>query len=151
MLLADDATGTVAYGRKTASQVAVIIVNRSDTPATGAIPVAGYIPDGVTLTPSYAVGSGGGPVTVSGGQLVGSIGGKSAVILLSGQVDLMPPAAPGNLRVTNEGSTQISLAWDAVAGATGYNIYRSPVSGGGWVKANAAPVSRDRLHRHQLA
>ena len=59
--------------------------------------MAGYLPDGVTLTPAYAVGTGGGPVTVSGGQLAGSIGPHSAVVLLSGQVDLTPPAAPGNL------------------------------------------------------
>ena len=141
VLLANDAVGTVAYGRKTASQVAVIIVNRSGTPATGAIPVAGYIPDGVTLAPAYTVGSGGGAVTVSGGQLAGSIDANSAVVLLSGQADLMPPSAPSNLRVMNEGNTQIDLAWDAVEGAVGYNIYRSPLSGGGWVKANASPVS----------
>jgi len=28
-----------------------------------------------------------------------------------------------------------------VAGAAGYNVYHSPVSGGGWVKVNAEPLS----------
>ena len=49
VLLADDVSGTVAYGRRTNNQVAVVIINNSDQPTAGAIPVAGYIPDGVVL------------------------------------------------------------------------------------------------------
>jgi fibronectin type 3 domain-containing protein len=45
------------------------------------------------------------------------------------------------LRVTAEGNSQVSLAWDARTGAAGYNLYRSPLSGGGWVKVNAAPLT----------
>ena len=32
--------------------------------------------------------------------------------------------------VTNEGNGQVGLAWNAVAGAASYNVYRSPLSGG---------------------
>lgn len=133
ILLADNASGVVAYGRKTGDQVAVIVVNRSETAAAGAIPVTGYIPDNITLYPRYAAGSGGGPVTVSGGQLAGTIAANSAVVLVSGRVDLTPTAAPANLAVTAEGSGQVSLAWDAAPGAASYNVYRSPVSGGGFI------------------
>ncbi|WP_322816883.1 fibronectin type III domain-containing protein [Chloroflexus sp.] len=36
----------------------------------------------------------------------------------------------------------MSLSWRRPSGgAQAYNIYRSPVSGGGWVKINTAPVS----------
>ena len=52
-------------------------------------------------------------------------------------IDLQPTAAPANLHVTDEGNGQVSLAWNAVAGAAGYNVYRSPVTGGGYVKVNA--------------
>ena len=72
----------------------------------------------------------------------------SAWLLVSGQ------NRPSNrqtrrsgLVVTEEGNGQLSLAWNAVTGAAGYNLYRSPVSGGGWVKVNTAPLSGDQLHR----
>jgi hypothetical protein len=42
--------------------------------------------------------------------------------------------------VTGEGNAQVDLAWSRVNGAAGYNVYRSPLSGGGWVKVNAAPI-----------
>jgi len=142
MLLADDASGVVAFGRKTNAQAALVIINRSAQTQTGAIPVAGYLPVGVTLTKAYAVGSGGDEiVTVVDGEITGSIGPMSAVLFLSGSVDLQPTPAPANLMVTSEGDATVSLAWDAVPGTAGYNLYRSPVSGGGWVKVNDSPVT----------
>ena len=141
ILLADDAAGLVAYGRKTGSQGAVILINRNGTPFSGSIPVAGYLPDGLVLIQAYAVGTGSpSSVTVSGGQITGTVGAQSAVILVSGQADLTPPAVPANLHLTNEGNGQLSLAWNAVSGAASYNLYRSPLSGGGWVKVNTSPL-----------
>ena len=35
----------------------------------------------------------------------------------------------------------VDLSWAAAPGAAGYNVYRSPLSGGGYVKANAAPLA----------
>ena len=142
VLLADDAAGTVAYGRKTPAQAAIVAINRSAEARTVEIPVAGALPEGTGLTAVYGVNNPGNPtVTVGGGKLTVALNAMSAWLLTTGQVDLMPPAAPGNLRVTNEGNAQVSLAWNGVPGAAGYNVYRSPVSGGGWVKANAAPVT----------
>lgn len=142
VLLADDASGVVAYGRKTGNQAAVIIVNRSSNQSSGAIPVAGYIPDGVIFNAAYVVGtSGPSTITVSNGQLVGTVGPLSAVLLITGNVDLTPPPAPAGLAVTNEGNGQVSLAWNAVAGAAGYNLYRSPLPGGGYVRVNTSPIS----------
>ena len=141
VLFADDATGVVAYARKNASQAAVIIINRSDTSSSGAIPVAGYIPDGVVFNAEYIVGDGGpSTVTVMDGELEGSVGPLSAVLLLSAETDLQATAAPTGLTVTDEGDAQISLAWDATPGAAGYNLYRSPVSAGGYVKVNSSPL-----------
>ncbi|MGE5464285.1 MAG: alpha-amylase family glycosyl hydrolase, partial [Syntrophothermus sp.] len=142
ILLADDETGIVAYGRKTTSQAAVIIVNRSSSAQSGSIPVAGYLPNGVTLNKAYAVGTGSAAsVAVVNGAIDGSIGPLSAVVFVSGKIDLLPTGAPTSLTVSGEGNGQVGLSWSAVSGAAGYNVYRSPVMGGGYVKANMAPLS----------
>ena len=134
MLLADDAAGVVGYGRKTESQVAIVIINRSEVMQSVVVPVAGYIPEGYTLNKVYEVGSGGaGSVNVSSGAISTSLGAMSAVVLLSGNVDLQASNAPANLIVSNEGIDSVSLFWDSVSGAAEYTLYRSPVSGGGWV------------------
>ncbi len=133
MLLADDAGGVVAYGRKTASQAAVIVVNRGGAAQTVAIPVAGYLPDGIVLDAAYTVGSAASTL-VAGGEIAATIGARSAVVLLSGVVDLQPPSAPTGLMVTSEGATSVGLSWNAVPGAAGYVVYRSPVSSGGYVQ-----------------
>ncbi len=41
-----------------------------------------------------------------------------------------PPALPENLRVTGWGDDFISLLWDPVPGASGYDVFRSSFSGG---------------------
>lgn len=140
VLLADDGSDTVALGRKTGSQAAIVAINRSDQARTVDIPVAGYLPDGLTLEAVYGVGnSTGGSASVSGGNLSVTLNPMSGLLLM-GDGDLTPPAAPTGLHVTNEGNAEVSLRWNSVAGATAYNVYRSPLSGGGYVKVNHAPL-----------
>ena len=142
VLLADDESGVVAFGRKTNSQAAIVMINRSGETRSGDIPVAGYLPDGITLTPAYVVGSGEpGSITVANGVLSGSVGPMSAVVLLTGTVDLEPPASPSGLQVTEESDGSVSLAWAGVPGAAGYNVYRSFLSGGGWERVNESLVT----------
>jgi glycosidase len=137
VLLADDASQIVAYGRKTGSQAAVIIINRSNQTQSSSIPVAGYLPEGISLNREYLVGTGGpNSVTVSDGEINGSVDPMSAVLLLTGNVDLTPTAAPAGLQVVEEGNGSVSLQWNSVPNANYYNLYRSPLSGGGWEKAN---------------
>ncbi len=145
VLLADDKAGAVAYGRKTDKQAVIVALNRSNQSQTVTIPVSGYAPNGTAFNAAYRVGSASGNVTVSGGNLSVTLAPLSGLVLAtdktSKDVDLMPPAAPSGLKVANEGNGQVSLAWSSVAGAAGYNVYRSPVSGGGWIKANSDPLT----------
>lgn len=142
ILLTDDNAGVVAYGRKTNTSAAIVVVNRSSAAFSGSVPVAGYLPDGIALNQAYVVGTGGATsVTVGGGSLTVSVGPRSAVILLATGVDLEPPPAPTGLQVTEEGNSTISLTWNSVSGANGYNVYRSPLSGGGWQKVNGDLLS----------
>ena len=53
-------------------------------------------------------------------------------------IDLAPPAAPAGLRVDSQ-SGESTLSWDASAGAAGYYIYGSPLSGGGFVRLSRGP------------
>lgn len=142
VLLADDSADTLAYGRALGNNAAIVAFNRSNEVRTFSIPVAGYLPNGTKLQVSYCVGNNYyGWVQVNNGAIQLQLQPMSAMLLTSYQADLTPPAAPGGLQVTNEGSGQVSLSWNAVAGAAGYAIYRSPLSGGGWVKVNNTPVT----------
>jgi fibronectin type 3 domain-containing protein len=61
-----------------------------------------------------------------------------ALALDTGTTDLTPPAAPANLAVASEGDGRVGLSWNAVDGAASYAIYRSPVTGGGYVQAGTS-------------
>ena len=141
LLLADDAAGTLAYGRTTAAQAAIVAVNRSAAQRTLTIPT-GYLPNGTTLSVEVAANApASGTATVSGGEVVVTLPALSAAVLASGTIDLAPPSAPTGLTVTAEGANQVSLAWTPSSGAVGYDVYVSPLSGGGYVKANAGSVT----------
>jgi len=140
-LLADDPGETVALGRKTGQRAALLVINRGATPQTVAVPVNGYLPDGVQLAAIYGVGNPvGSIVTVAGGAISVALNPRSGVLLMSGNVDLAPPRAPLALHVTGEGNGEVSLVWTAPAGAASYNVYQSPVSGGGYVKVASVPT-----------
>ena len=142
VLLADDSAETVAYGRKTGSQAALTVINRSDQAQTVTIPVGGYLPDGVTMFTLYGVGNKGFHIyKISNGNLIANLEPMSALLLATLKIDLQPTANPGGLHVTNEGNGEVGIAWDSVKGAVGYNVYRSPVSGGGYQRVNPAPLT----------
>jgi glycosidase len=142
VLLADDGAETVAFGRKTGTQVAILVLNRSGSTRVVEIPVGGYVPDGIALARRFGVGvAASGSVAVAGGVVSVTLPAMSGLVLASGSVDLTPPAAPTNLHVTAEAANQLSIAWTASPGAAGYDVWVSPLSGGGYVKANGAPVT----------
>ncbi|GAB3940932.1 hypothetical protein GCM10028805_03510 [Spirosoma harenae] len=53
-----------------------------------------------------------------------------------------PPAGiPQNLQATATSSTQINVKWDAVAGASGYQLERSPNGNDGWQNIGPSPAT----------
>ena len=98
VLLADDAAGTVAYGRKTGSQAAIVVLNRSDVgrAASSSRSAASCRPGrrSPSRTRSARPRSRGGTV---------ELGPMSGAVLVAKGVDLQGPAAPERLRVTSEG------------------------------------------------
>jgi hypothetical protein len=52
-----------------------------------------------------------------------------------------PPAAPTGLVANAVSSSQINLSWNAVSGATSYNVYRSTTSGGPYSLAGSSSTT----------
>ncbi len=142
MLLVDDNHETVAFGRKASSQAALLLINRSQQTQTVNVPVDGYLHDGLQFTGLIGIQNAAGTnFTTSGGVLHATLNPESALLMTTGQVDLVPPAAPTGLNVTKESAGQVSLAWNPTTGAASYNVYTSVVSGGGYQKSNTSPIT----------
>lgn len=141
VLLADDGAGTVAYGRATGTAAGLVLLNPSDERRELRVPVAGYLADGTELTVRIGVGVHlGTTVRVADGAITLALPALGGAYLASGTLDLTGPGAP-SLSVTSEASGSVELSWSAVAGATSYQVFVSPVSGGGWVAATPEPVT----------
>jgi glycosidase len=142
VLLADDAADAVAYGLGTTSAAAVVAINRSPIETTLTIPVGDWLADGTSLARRYGVGTAStGPVAVVDGTITLTLPALSGLLLASGTLDLAGPAEPANLHVTDERANTVDLAWNAVAGAAGYHVFASPVSGGGYVQLSDDAVT----------
>jgi glycosidase/fibronectin type 3 domain-containing protein len=141
ILLANDADGTVAFGRRTDARAAIVAVNRSNASRTVTVPVGGFVPDGTTFKVGVGVGiATGGSATVSDGELTIQLPALGGAILVTDPIDLAPPAAPSGLDAS-EGNGTVSLDWASTPGAAGYRVYRSPVSGGGFVAVTSDPIA----------
>ena len=65
------------------------------------------------------------------------VGASSGTSLISGQSEAVFAIMPvANVHVTDRTTVSIALAWDAVTGANGYNVYRSGSESGAFVKIN---------------
>ena len=138
-LLADDANGVLAYGRKAGDGAAIVVINASTAPHRVLVPVGGYLPDGLSLSTAQVQD---GTIRVDLPPL------DSAVLFTQSGADLTGPSAPSGLSATANG-VAIDLHWtDATAppGSAGYNLYRSPLSGGGYTKVNASPLTSRDYH-----
>jgi glycosidase len=144
-LLTDDASRISAYGRKAGNEAVLVAVNASKQARTVTIPVAGYLPNGTRLAGISGGDANGNPIqagwyVVQNGAVTLNLPALGGGLLVTVNADLTPTAAPTNLSASADG-LQIALSWSGVAGASGYNVYRSPVNGGGYVKLNSAPIT----------
>jgi glycosidase len=137
-LLTDDANRTMAYLLRTNDRAALVAINRNATPQTLVIDAKGMLPDAVRLYD--ALGTVPGTITGANGVITVQLPGLSAAIFQprSGQ-DLQKPAAPKNL-IAIAGSGQVALDWPNLPKDGRFIVYRSPLSGGGYLPI--ATVSR---------
>ncbi len=141
-LLTDDANKTLSYAMKNSNNQLVIVVMNTDTTNTRVVtvPTADYVRDGLNFVDAVA----GGSATTAAGKLSAvtlAPLGSAIYVLNNGQV-INGPSAPTNLTATaGNGPLHVTLTWSAVATATNYNIYRSPVQGGGYSRIVTGNVS----------
>jgi len=154
-LLADDASGVYAFLRvdAAAGNAALVVANKGEAAQTVTLDVSGLLPEGFALAPAFAqVGEArtvpidvGGilsgelrlvqptePAVVTDGALTVTVGALSGNLWAGTRhASFRAPKPPAN--VTAEGTSgSVTVTWDAVPGAAGYRVYRSPVATGGF-------------------
>ncbi len=137
-LLTDDPNKTLAYAMRQGNGLALTVINRNETlTQTIQVPTAGYLRDGVAFTDALNAGN---TATTTAGHLSNVTLGplQAAVFIINNGQTITGPAAPTGLTAT-AGNGSVSLNWTAVSGAASYNVYRSPVQGGGYVPVGNAP------------
>ena len=128
LLAADDAAGTLAYLRRADEEAAVAVLNLSTEARTIAVDLAGRLPSGTVLTDALS----GTSLTVGGDPLSVSLPARGAAVLITAPgTDLTAPDAPTGLTAT-AAAGRVDLAWGPVAGAAGYEVWRSILPGGGY-------------------
>ncbi len=134
-LLADDSANVLAFGRRTAGEAAVTVLNLSDQQREISIDVSGWLPNGTQLAQLDPQNIG--KVMVEAGHLSIVLPPRGAQVLLTGAgADLAAPAAPSGLTAAAQAG-RVTLAWQPVADATGYTVWRSIVAGGGYQQVGA--------------
>jgi hypothetical protein len=142
VLLVDDESSVVVLGRRTNEQAAIVALNTSDQTRSFSLPTAGFVPAGTQFDGAYSVGEATG-VMQSGGALEIELPALGAIVLASAEgADLEPAAAPNGLHVAGLGDGYLELAWEG-SGNGVYNVYRSPLAGGGWLRVNDEPVTTE--------
>ncbi|MGZ8474677.1 MAG: alpha-amylase family glycosyl hydrolase [Candidatus Limnocylindria bacterium] len=127
-LLADDEAGTLAFGRRTDAGASITILNLTDAPRTVTVPTAGWIPEGVSLSDAVGESS---VTTTSDGVTLDLAAYGAAVLLADPGADLAAPDAPAEVSA-GAATGRVTLSWSAVEDATGYRVWRSILSGGGF-------------------
>ncbi len=156
-LRTDDTTGVYAFLRldRAAGNAALVVVNKGEAAQTVTLDVSGLLPEGFTLAPAFAVSETRRSVPVRvGGAIQGELRLRTQTevapaIVQDGQVTVTVSAEGGNIwtgkryaafkaprppaQVSARGeSGRVTVTWDAVPGAAGYVVYRSPVTQGGF-------------------
>ena len=123
------ATGTVTLTAPAPTGGATVNL-QSDTASAG-VPASVVVLAGqssITFPVTYTA-----PIAPITATVTASLNGAA-----TGQLDVF---AAITLNAVTTGSGKITLYWEGVTGAIGYNIYRETVTGGPYTKINASPVT----------
>lgn len=136
-LAAEDAVGALGYLRRSTGDAAVVAINTGATAWTLRLDVGGRLPEGTHLVDALADVPGGSgdaaTLTVTDGTLAVPLAPRGARVLVPVDADLTPPPPPGRVRIADTRPGSVGLEWEPVAGAAGYQVWRSLLPGGGYV------------------
>ncbi len=128
----------IAYGRKGIEKGGLSVINTGNEPVTILADVTDFLPDGLILKDQLGSNIEG---TVDNGKVTITIPAMTGLMMVSTNNLDIEPAAPSNLAA--EGSNgidpSVTLTWEAVPGATGYEVYRSLLEGSEKVKLAELP------------
>ncbi len=140
-LLTDDTNKTLAYALRKDNSLAIVVINRNESaPQTINVPTGPYLRDGVNLTDALKSGS----VATAGGKLSVMLNPlNAAIFIMAAGQDITGPKPPDGLTATaNNGvMSTVSLSWTGNSDSASYNVYRSPVQGGGYLKIGTATAT----------
>ncbi|MBZ0277497.1 MAG: hypothetical protein K8I60_15230, partial [Anaerolineae bacterium] len=139
-LAADDNTGMYAFLRvdTAAGNVAVVVLNNSASTQSVSFNFGGKLPTGLTLEPAF-----GGAVlsTDTFTQQVNVAANSGNVWTATTDSNVFAlPESPAGVAVQG-GNGTVTVSWQAVDGADGYLVYRSPVATGGFELVSTGAVS----------
>ena len=133
-LLADDDAGTLAYVRRTDAQAAITVLNLSDAQQVVRSRPPACFPTALALD----------GVTDAAGPCHHQRRRAELTLPARGYAVLLTPRAPTWRRRRRPAGAeaaaapgQVNLAWEAVAGAVGYTVWRSVLAGGGYLAIGA--------------
>lgn len=147
-LLADDATGALAFARRAAGSLAIVAVNPASQTSRLQIPLRSDRADVRPIRDGIRFRLIASTVTSSAGILDLRLEPRSGVILVAedGQ-DLDGPRAPEGLGASVTPDGTVELRWEPDPDAAAYEVWRSPLAGGGYelvgTTAEAAYEDRD--------
>lgn len=130
----------IAYARKSSKEGGLSLINRSDKEVDITAEVKDFLPEGLVLKDELGTGITG---TVTGGKIILHIPAYTGLMMVSTTDLTALPAAPALVTAkASEGVTpQVTLHWNAVEGAEGYNIYRTLLEGTEAVQLNSTAVT----------
>lgn len=124
-----------------AGNAALVVVNVADEAVDYELVAglaAGTLPSGLTLAPALGSDQ---PVSSDGGETVTVAGRSAAVWTVTADSGLFLAAQAEPVVTVAAETGAVTVEWDAMDGAGGYYVYRSPVAQGGYVRLNDTPVS----------
>lgn len=129
-LLTDDTKGVYAFLRLSNADgnAAVVVLNRSTSEQTVDFSFAGLLPNTLTLNAAF----GGDPISTDSGAATVTVPALSGEVwTATAEAPFTTPEPPATITAQG-GLGSVALTWDAVPGAAGYRVYRSPVAVGGF-------------------
>lgn len=139
-LLAEEPSDVYVFARldREAGDAALVALNRGRQAQTVTLDLAGRLPAGLTLAAAF----GGATLTTGAGPVTLELPAKAGdAWTAAGDPAIFAAPEPPSDVTADGGNAQAVIAWEPVADAAGYLVYRSPVAEGGFQPLFSQPIT----------